>query len=419
MALNLKKLSNTGNNNAPRSSFVSGELVRFELKDPKKATLGEDFAVIRLRSQFEGFPDYTEDQEGAPTTEIKVQLRKRETKGENAPLEFIDLKRGKDLAKPCGAGSVLVFDNCFYDSRKGFAIAGWVRALTHGPENNLERAPTGFLMSVSKEYYEEEDGVRTYSQERSLALEHESKAFNSLDEFKKVVAAALVPQPEIGGDRPGVWIRILNTKNPDDRATTQLRLRWKAGEDGQDGRQMTPEESIESWLNSPRNADWVDNLSQVGTADVKDYVFEVIPHFWWKTGEKSLPSKSKVKRNDADQFQIRVPDSEKTYSGFALATMGIKRKITPAMDDEPERIGNWFATTTIRFNRFDKLYSRDELVTPNLPKDVADLFHERATSRGLEALEELRANKPKKDTADEDIGFAEPDHDTGRGVSPR
>lgn len=420
MALDLKKLSNTGNNNVQRSSYITGELVRFELKDPKKASPGEDFAVIRLRSQHDGFPDYTEDEDGAPTTEIKVLLSKREVKGEFAPLQFFDLKRGKDLAKPCASGSVLLFDNCYYDARKGYAVAGWVRALTHGPENDTERAPTGFLMSVGKEYYEDDNGTRTYNQERYLSLEHEATAFSSMEQFKKAVAEALVPQPDIGGDRPAVWVRILNVNDPNDRATTHIRLRWKAGENGEDGRMMSPEESIEAWLNSPRNAAWVDNISQAGSADVKDYIFEVIPHFWWKTGEKSLPSKNKYNRNDADQFQYRLQDSEKTYSGFALATMGLKRKITPAIDDEPERIGTWFATTTVRFNRFDKNYSREELVTPNLPKAIANLFHDNAIKRGLDALDEYRANKSvKSDAADEDIGFAEPDHDVGRSVSPR
>jgi hypothetical protein len=420
MALNLNKLKNNGNSGGPRRSTIALELVRVEQKDPKKATPGEDVGIFRMRHPAEGFPEYTEDDKGAPTTEIKMILEKREIRGEHAPLEFADFRRGKGQTKPVAAGGVIILENASYDSRKGVGSARWARIATHAPEGPTENSPNDHLISVGKETYEDVDGERRYRQLRYLAIPTDAQTFTSLEEFKKIASDLLIAQPDIGGDKPGVWVRILNTKDPlNDRVTTSIRLGWKAAEGDAPGRQMTPEESVENFLNSPRMADWVDNISQAGTPDAADYVFEVIPHFWWYTGEKSLP-KGKP-RSDANDYQIPVEGSNKTFSGFAKSHMILKRKITPAQGNEPEEIGNWFASGTMRVNRFDAIFPREEIVTPNLPKPVADLFAEVAESRGKQSLDAIRANKeqaPKTDAADEDLGFADPDHSPG-GVTPK
>jgi hypothetical protein len=422
MALNLKSLKNNGGGNGggPKKRTIAVELVRVDLKDPKKATPGEDVGVFLMRHPADGFPEFTVDENGVNTTEIRMTLEKHNYTGDNAPLLFSDYRKGKGQSKPVPPGSVVILEGATYDIRKNQGQARWQRVATHGPESATEYSPSDYLMSVGKESYQDVDGERRYRQLRYLAVADEAQAFTSLEQFKQIAADGLIPQADIGGDKPAVWVRILNTKDPvEDRVTTSIRLGWKAGENGEDGRQMTPEESVENFLNSPAMADWVDNISQAGKPDAADYLFEVIPHFWWYTGEKSLP-KGKPK-SDSNDYQIAVENSDKSYSGFAASHAILKRKITPAMGDDAEEIGNWFATSTVRTDRFGPLFPREELITPNLPAEVKAKFEGLAKERGAKALATMLAAKnpqTKADAAGEDLAFGEPDHDN-RGVTPR
>lgn len=411
MGINLSGLNERNKGGGgPRRVNITVELVGFELKDPKKANPAEDIMVARLLCPvtIPGFPAYTEDADGNPTTEIRVKVPPREVKGDNKPIEIFDIGRGKNLLKPSKAGALIELERATFDSRSGIVEAGWLKVRTHGPlsENALEMGHVGHLVSVSKEYYEDVDGERKYRQTRTLVLNNDARVFNSMDEFYQAAGEFLVDQPDSGGGRPGVFVRIIEIDKPtQDIAMTTISRGWNSEE----SRPATPEESVQSFMNSPRQANWVDNLKLAGTKDAEGYLLEMIPHYTWSTGGASLP-KGRERFDDSRDFQIPVEGSDKTFSGFAEGDMFLMRK-----EDGP-----FVATGTTRRSRFLPIFPREEIVTPNLPKEVADLYRERAAQRGRDAGAALSGNKqqPKADSADEDIGFAEPDHGS-RGVTPK
>lgn len=424
MALELGPLkSNNGNFNGGGRRFnIAIELTRYDVKDSKKAHPGEDAVYGMLRHKLEGggFPEYTEHEE-APTTELRVVLEKKEVKGENAPLVIWDLRRGKDNTKACDPGAILVFENASFDQKTNTVYARWMKVITNGPEGELDRALTNEMTMVMKEAVSTENGETRYRQTRYVAYTDDAVAFSSKEAFREAAIALLTPNVEAGGDRPGIWVRIINLNNPfgeNQLVSTTLSLGFKSATETEAARMLTPEETVEKFFTDTHFEGWVDNINLAGTPDAEGYLFEIIPHFRWNTGKKSRPSGGG--RDDSVHFQYPVSaDSNTMLTGFAAAHTSIKRKEVRDDDGKPAGLSGWFSAGTIRTSRFSPLYTREELVTPNLPAELAEKFKERALKRNSDAFDRIRNKGKNKEAEDnEDLAFGEPDH-SSQGLTPR
>lgn len=437
MALDFSKVkkSGFGGNGGGNRENIAIEFKSVDVVDQKKATPAEDVIngyllhdALGLRAEF--------DDEGNPITEVRVRVndkRKSKLTGEFAPLEAYDLPRKKGNSQATHPGGVVVCENCFLEERTGTIVTGWLSVASRNPAQALETAHTGLPVTVENERYSEvEEGgqkVRKYRQNRYLAIVDKAATFGSLEQFKANAELFLKEEPAAGGGRPGFWVRLIDQNDPSQVVQATITMTW----DRDNQRMNSAQEVVDAWLADPDNAQWASFVNAAGTPDGDGYVFEQIPFFRFSTGAMSLPSKSTKGRDDAENFRIRAVDDEgneisRRDNGDPVMTNGFGVGIMVVRRQEDSESANWFATRTFIQDRFGKIYARKELVTPNLPANIAALFEDRATERGVKAHEAFNkrfasGSQESKAAAETDadysgdVGFGEPDH--RGGLTPR
>jgi len=444
MALDLgraNKRSGGGNGGGTNySETIAVEFIRTIAKDPKQANPAEDYAEGYLLHPVRGL-NYQVDAEGNPSTVVKFKTRERPKKAgsEHTPLEVYHLPRKKDAHQPVKAGGIVVLEGAYYDEKNDFVMARWLSVSTRDPESPLEMAHVGYPMSVDIERYTEVEGEKKYRQRRYMALTDKAQSFvgrarpEGADPekvkpgFEDLMREFLVEEPNHGGGRPSVSLRIVEIANPSNKAETMIYLDWI----GDENRLQTPQEAIDAFYADPDNAQWVDFIE--ASATETGYVFEATPILGYGTGTKSLPSKNRNGRDDGDDFRVKIEQDGQpvlkqdgtpvTTNGYAVGTMVIKRQDQDAV---------WYATRTFRQDRFGPVFMRDELITRNLLEnhpEVAQAFQAAAERRGKQALEDFRAQRTSVPSVgasqdqggyDGDVAFGEPDHSNGRaGLTPR
>lgn len=384
--------------------------------------------ALGLRAEFKA--------DGTPLTEVKVRInekRKSKLTGAHAPLEIYNLPRKSGNHKPVHPGGVVVLENSYLEERTGTIVTGWLSVASRNPAEALETAHTGQMVTVEAERYtvDKESNEKKYRQNRLLALAADAATFGSLKEFKDNAAEFLKENNAGGGGRPGFYVRIIDSNDPTQIVQSQITATW----DSQNEKLHEAETIVDAWLADPENAQWAAFVNAADQPDGQGYIFEQIPFYRYGTGLKSLPSMSEKKgRDDSENFRIRAEDDDGNYirnrrdpsefvetNGFTLGTMVIRRQ-------ENNAKANWFGTRTFAQNRFGKIYSRKELVTPNLPAEIAALFEEKAVARGEYARAENEKRfgnasaSPQADAdnaagAGDDLAFGEPDH--RGGLTPR
>lgn len=442
MALNLGSLNKSRQSsfggNGGGSENVAVMIAEIHLADKTKKTINvaEDYATaylledaFGLKAEFkERDPNLSEEEDheaGTPLTAVKIKMRARNLKGEHTPMEIWDLQVGKrkGAALPMGEYPTVILENAWLDSRTNTVLVGWLTVAQRGYNETTTRALPGVLTTVEKETYITTDGgERNYRQNRYVAMPSEARTFDGIESFTASAIDFLQPNPEAAAGQPIATIRIVDNDSvvdpsrATDIAVTTIYPAW----DKEARTYASPEASVQAWLSNPKNADWVSYIEQSGSTP--GYTFELIPGYRYNTGRDSLPSKRGKGMDDADSFRIPVEDRENGNSPIAkpngdgfLMTSGYAQGTVMVRSKETDAGIEWYATKTFRKSRFGAIYMRDELVTPNLPADVAASFEAAAVARGEQARKNLNQQRENTRSAqdNDEIPFGEPDHSGG------
>jgi len=424
----------------PRQQFSGGSesvavmIAEVHLADPSKKTANpaEDYAIAYLLEDAFGMkaefnlnvPD-TDEHYGSPLTSVKIKMKPRNLSGEYTPMEIFDLQPGKrkGASLPMGQWPTVILERAYLDSRTDTVVVNWLHVAQRDNTNAQERCLTNNLVTVESERYDVRDNERKYRQIRFTASPDRAVTFNDMASFKAAATEMLKENLEQGDGQPLALMRFVTNDSFDEGKVPEIhtRLVYPAYKEGGEGYEE-PAVSVERWLADESNKGWVNLINQAATET--GYTVELIPLSRYTTGKESLPSKRGKGRDDAESFQIPSEDRENGYAptrknngegflmtnGYAAGSMIVKRAADPT--------ARWFATKTLRKTGFGPIYMRDELVTPNLPEKVRNVFESLAAARGEAARARFtngaQQSQPAQESShDDEIPFGEPDHSGG------
>lgn len=427
MALNLNEKAR--NQGSAGGSFQSGssenvavEITGYNISDPKKKNTGVDYAEGKLLHDAFGLKEGT-----------VIKFKKNPPKNVSAdgyqPMDIWNMPRKEGSRNPISSGDYVILERSYMDSKDGFVKCNYIsNALSKKAENDYVHIDV--LSTVEREYeHKGSDGNSIYSQNRVIVLNEHAVKVESLDDFKDAVYSIIDVNkeqenmgPEFG--RPGFIFRIASTQKENNYHSLSFRVNpYYKKETGsyQDGDAvidyLLTESSGETNADKSREhkrsliaeLDNPENLSQ--------YIFEVIPITVLRTGLLSLPSqKKKGKKDDHPDFTVPFEELQEVKfktDGSPLETSAYAKSLVLAQGSANDP-SNWFVTRTIKRSGGELLFVEAEIVTPNLPEEIAKLYTDRAKNRTESYINAQKAKygssnsaeKPSDDIPMDDSGEA-------------
>lgn len=317
---------------------------------------------------------------------VKVYLRpidqagKKHVRKEIGQFEKGDKSRRVNATQP---GGVIAFESCFVD-RDGRISARWPHALANEPTvDGMTSGPNRIfstMISVSPVFKSKsDDGSESQFQRVTMLGLRGAALIASSEELKKKLAVFLRPHANYQGT-PGVVVRSVG---PDGSAEAiELRLRFKKGENGAEGRMETPEEAIER-MSKPEGdveTSLFDGIDQEIKNAPQGTVFDVIPTVSWGMGRTSLPTADNNFRDQSAPFRFGQKDVE--HVGYTQAVLAIRER--------DNRQGSFFAHYVRPTSSQPKLFAIENIVTEDLPADL----REKLAAKGVVASAEAPAEEP-------------------------
>lgn len=410
MALDLKKAkkNSSGNNRNFGSNNIPVVISEVVMADPNKVNADKDYAIGWLLAPFAGV-EPTFDEHGNPTTSFKIKMSEKKNPAVERP-EIYHLQEGKKIGigAPVAAQSLVVLERAYLDRRSDMIVANWYKIAKRDLANTHEDCVTSGLVSVDG--YKEFDG--NVRQSRYAAFPQYAETFKGVEDFKAKGAKFLQHSEEMGGGRPCFWVRVIDNESftGPDAENTMVAASFYVGRDSE-GNDLSPEESIDALLNSSdeTRVAWKSYIEASAEEDPQ-YTFEIIPFQSFSTGLKSIEGKKK--KNQDDSIAFRMEDGASS-TGFAMGSMITKRD-----PDKPDML-TFFATDTYIINRFDPIFPREELITPNMQDHVRDYVFDKVQAAAQKRIENVK-NRNSDNAPDQDGPSGEPDHSAGqsRGLTP-
>jgi hypothetical protein len=422
-----------------------------------------------LTAEFE--PDTTDPETGeiipgAPKTLITARIdvstpnRYRNPDPAKQPTEMWDLKvdRRKGTGAYMGPNALVVLEKSRLNQQTGEVEVQFLKVAQHELNQDNELAITNVMATVGAEREKvKADGTVEKKQDRKIYMVEEASLVTNMEELK----AALKDKLEDGrGERPFAVIHMvgrdvqpteMETVDDDGNKITVPRYPYEArsavvylGYDHENKVQLSAEDSIEAWFTEPamtrdgkpvyardenneivkdaegnpvpalRNAETIDLIeAYLGHEAV---MFEVIGGFAYNTGLNSLPS-TKGRMSDHWNYQVDWENREtglpgQDKDGNKYVTQGIARShMLLGRVKKRNELGPWYAQKTFTTKAFGAhVFLERELITPNTPAEIAEVFTAQAERRAKAKAEEIRARNNNAAAPKEDDNIATEDN---------
>jgi len=351
---------------------IAIQFVATELKNPAKMTPNDDVLVGRLMHPIKGIEWSTDEQGRGP--EVRVRLRKSLSSGKRT-FEVFDLSR--DGLKDFGSAqyptkverdAVIILKEAQYDFKSGHVLARNLEVFSRDPK--LTPSVVNKFVSVEPETFFEDDKRISFHQARSVLHADKARKIGTVDEFRSAFEDFLAERTD-ETVHYSVLLRRIDLDNP-------LIVR---------GQSIPCKDmnELEEWLSDPKNSEFVEELSGPGG----NSLIEVMPRSVYRTYDREKPVRRLdrqlddhlkfaiplVDRDGALRF-VKDPTGERARSGYATAIMTIKPKGQTRSGAIREHTSA--AKVMVTGN---ELYTRSDVPTPNLPKEIRELYRERAIER--------------------------------------
>lgn len=396
-------------NNSSKSDHIFGQVVAYEIKDPKGMRSDpDDVMVVALYRPAFGLA-VEQAESGELLTHVKVGLNEeaRKSSGGYTPMSILDMKKGKNAAKPTAVGDFVMFKDA--ELEKGIYRARRVEAAIRNFDPGRHQILCGPTSVFREQENKNAEGETFQSQDGVQAIVSASVPVTTTEELRAAVKNALDYAGQFPETRPQFVLRILEIA--DNKVVNAVERSGGLAYDKEARVHLDSDASADAWMER-------DNVKEViplleGAAAESQLIFEVIPMVGFSIVGSSLPSKRKIslmekpgaapltekdawRYDDSVQFRFRNEDNQ-NQAGFADTNLVLDRRT--ADDGSVSRSYKYFLQ---RAHPYTGLYSRAELLTDYVkeafPEVAADL-ERRANERAKAKAQAAKDKAPAADAA--------------------
>ena len=428
--MSLSKLKRHNHRFNHRTENVAIQLTHINLNDPTNPNFKTDTATgLLLHNACGILAEF--DNNGNPKTEIQFRIREPKSikPGKFFP-SIAKLTQQHDKWLPVPTGGIIILERAYLDKPTQSLSGGWLTVGARDQSTGLEACHISntegipYLMCVEQQrYFERSDNQKDYFQFRILLDQTKALKFQGMDQFKSCAIEMLdqsqFPKTDLnakemknftnnleGRGVPGVVVRCADIGLENNRLSVQafarrLELGWDAVHD----RRKTPIESVEKFIDTMSNSDWIDEIEKSTTEEIH---FELIPYQRFNTGYHSLP----VNQTGGNVRDDSIPFDSPLISELGDLVINDKGKISMGAGYAPSilvltRSGvseefQWNAKSSYRTNPTGPISPLSEVITPTLPDELKEVFEDRANERSEIMYERLNNAKEEIFTVKQD-----------------
>lgn len=380
----LKKRTGRGGNSQV-SINLPFRIKAVNVANPKEATRGVDTVEgYLIRPAF--------GKEVNDVVVIRIKDRGEVADPDKKPMEVFDLQVGrkKGAGAKMGNHAAVVAEDARVQA-DGTIECNWVKVVEHEYKETPDAewlhngfVSVGYLQPIRNGFIRQDRAVHFNDQAIAITGEGDEAIAN----FRDTLARLLAERTEAAGGRPSAVIRLVNQNNAGKAgsvASTQVWLGW----DKDNERHLAPEVAVDRWMASEDAAKWLNFVANADRIAGSNGVLEVWPVWSFTTAKKTAERETKAKEAGRLhlQEQFTAPmideagnpvmnDNGKRRNHYGLIAEGMHQVVTMQGGTD------WFANQTWTFERFPtKLYSVDDLPTPNVSPEIIKIFEANATKR--------------------------------------
>jgi len=298
----------------------------------------------------------TMGEHGKSKEEVRVGLRM----GGKA----FDLRQlGQGGSRPLRSGSTVLLKGAILDPESGNLVATLAARVNDGTGHET----TFISYPVTIDPPHRPRGSDTWYQRTRVLMPDDARTFGSLEEFAKLAEEML--SQDMGG-LARVTVRCFRKDNPVDVMTWSI-----SQERDKDWAYKNAAEVITKALMEPRMETFVRNVDQFGADE--NYFFEILPSHVFRSSRTAATGTSGVPALEARSAEYEITEEgDKRFSGYADGVMTVR---------PPDEFVRTVSTVVERLEPNGPIYPMGEVITNNLPAQVAALYNERAEQRGSDA----------------------------------
>jgi len=294
----------------------------------------------------------TPDEQGRSKEEVRVGLR---LGGKAFGLKQL----GPGGSRPLRSGSTVLLSGAVFDPDTGHITATLTSRLNDGTGH--DSTFISYPVTIDPPYRPR--GSETWFQRTRVLMPDDARTFGNLEEFAKLAEEML--SDDMGG-LARVTVRCFRKDNPVDVMTWSI-----SQERNEDWTYKNPAEVITKALMEPRMETFVRNVDQFGSDE--NYFFEIIPSHGYRSIHTAQTGTSGILRLEARSAEYKgVGEGDRQFTGYADGVMTV-RQLEDSMHTP--------STAVERLDPNGPIYPLEEVITHNLPAQVASLYNERAEQR--------------------------------------
>ncbi|MCS4089488.1 hypothetical protein [Rhizobium sp. BK176] len=381
----LKKRTGRGSGGGKVSLNLPFRIKAINLQNPKEATRGVDTV--------EGYlirPAFGKAQNDVVT--IRIKDRGEPKDADKKPMEVFDLQVGrkKGAGAKMGEHAAVIAEDAQLQA-DGTIECNWVKVVEHEFKDTPDAewlhsgfVSVGYLQPIKNNFIRQDRTV--HFNEAAIAITGEGET--AIANFRDTLARLLAERTSEAGGRPAAIIRLVNQNNAGKAgsvASTQVWLGWDKDAEAH----VAPEVAVDRWMESEEAAKWLNFVANADRIANSNGVLEVWPVWSFttakKTAERETRQKEAGKLHLQEQFTAPMideagepvlNDNGNRRNHYGLIAEGMHQVVTMQGGTD------WFANQTWTFDRYPtKLYSVDDLPTPNVSPEVIKIFEANATKR--------------------------------------
>jgi hypothetical protein len=408
----LAKRTGRGNSGGGQVSHnLPFRIKAINLANPKAATRGVDTVEGYLTRP--AFGKAVND-----VVVIKIKDRGEPSDPDRKPMEVFDLQVGRKKGAGAKMGehaTVIAEDARLQDD--GTILCNWVKVVEHEykevPDSEWLHSgyvSVGYLNPIKNNFIRQDRSVHFADQ----AIAITGTGDDAIANFRDTLARLLAERTSEAGGRPAAVIRLVNQNAAGQANSVRTAMIWLPW-DKEANAHLSPEAAADRWLSSEDAGPWVRFIANADNIAGSNGVLEVWPVWSFTTALKTAERETKLKENGKlhlqEQFtapmideagQPVLNDNGKRRNQYGLIAEGMHQVVTMQGGTD------WFANQTWTFDRYPtKLFSIDDLPTPNLSPEVVKVFEANAAKR----VEDKRIAR----NVDNDGPEQKQDNDQGQG----
>jgi hypothetical protein len=380
----LKKRTGRGGNTQV-SNNLPFRIKAVNLANPKEATRGVDTV--------EGYlirPAFGKDANEIVT--IRIKDRGEPTDPDRKPMEVFDLQVGrkKGAGAKMGNHAAVIAEDARLQA-DGTIECNWVKVVEHEYKETPDAewlhsgfVSVGYLQPIKNNFIRQDRTV--HFNDQAIAITGEGD--EAIATFRDTLARLLSERTAEAGGRPAAVIRLVNQGKAGQAGSVASTMIW-LGWDKDNERHLAPEVAVDRWMASEDAAKWLNFVANADKIAASNGVLEVWPVWSFTTAKKTAERETKLKEAGRlhlqEQFtapmidesgQPVLNDNGKRRNHYGLIAEGMHQVVTMQGGTD------WFANQTWTFDRYPtKLFSIDDLPTPNVSPEIIKIFEANATKR--------------------------------------